>query len=50
MDLARTRHGLIAGNALLRHQLVVLERRTKRLLLTKLDREFLVGRATSTRF
>ena len=47
VDLARTRRELIAENALLRHQLVVLERGTKRPRLTGLDRWLLLGLAHS---
>src|SRR5215467_6397619 len=41
-DLGRSKSELIAGNALLRQQLVILKRQVKRLPITKADRLLLV--------
>src|ERR687886_1067232 len=48
-DLARTKSELLAENALLRHQLIVLQRRVKRPRCTAADRALLVLLASRLR-
>jgi putative transposase len=50
LDLTRSRSDLIVENALLRQQLIVLNRQVKRPLLTQQDRFRLVLLARFTRF
>ena len=47
MDLARSKHDLLIENALLRQQLIVLERRQKRPQLSNWDRIKLICLASS---
>ena len=48
-DLTRSKSELMAENALLRHQLIILRRQVKRLVFRKTDRLFLVILARMTR-
>jgi len=48
-DLARTKSELIAQNALLRQQLIILGRQVKRPACTRIDRLFLVVLARAIR-
>ena len=49
VDLTRNKTELLAENALLRHQLIILRRQVKRLVFRKTDRLFLVILARMTR-